>query len=214
VHSHRTSRRKQLARKIRLCYFCGPHCGGAETGDLELSVSALRFSRATARLKAALRDTKIRRFAITTFCVFICLGSAAEAQQPCCGPPVNCDSMEQFLAVLLTNARGSQRALTPELNSLLGFERQMASCQSKYSVFGGPVTRIQPCYNDATLIIVAGQALVSTPATHLYGEGAPKQTGQWVLGLAGAGYYCLASLEPQPVVYTARHIVAVGAASQ
>ncbi|HUO50374.1 MAG TPA: hypothetical protein VMU25_02315 [Candidatus Paceibacterota bacterium] len=65
--------------------------------------------------------------------------------------------------------------------------------------FGGAIGTIVPCYNDAIYASVGpprGGEYIWTPATVTYRFGPPAHSGQWLLGLAGAPYYCLVSIEP------------------
>ena len=65
--------------------------------------------------------------------------------------------------------------------------------------FGGEIGEVIPCYNDAIFAQigppVAG-AYIWTPSTVTYQFGPPSHSGQWLLGLASAPYYCLVSIEP------------------
>ncbi len=69
--------------------------------------------------------------------------------------------------------------------------------------FGGQASQVIPCYNDAIFVQLGppiGGPYIWTPATHTYQFGAPSHAGQWLLGLAGAPYYCLVSIVPINVV--------------
>jgi len=65
--------------------------------------------------------------------------------------------------------------------------------------FGGQASIVLPCYNGAiyaNLGAPIGGPFIWTPGTRAYSHGAPYHSGQWALGLAGAPYYCIVSIEP------------------
>lgn len=65
--------------------------------------------------------------------------------------------------------------------------------------FGGQITMVRPCYNNAIQVYLSGPrggSFIWTPATRTYQFGPPRRTGQWLLGLASAPYYCVWSLAP------------------
>ncbi len=65
--------------------------------------------------------------------------------------------------------------------------------------FGGSIGVIVPCYNNAIYASLGppiGGPYIWTPATKTYQFGPPTHSGQWLLGLAGAPYFCLVSIEP------------------
>ncbi len=65
--------------------------------------------------------------------------------------------------------------------------------------FGGDIGTIVPCYNDAIYAAIGPPVpgpYIWTPSTVTYEFGPPSHSGQWLLGLAGAPYYCLVSIEP------------------
>jgi len=65
--------------------------------------------------------------------------------------------------------------------------------------FGGRATQVVPCYNNAIYAYLSaprGGPFVWTPATRTYQFGPPTHPGQWLLGLAGAPYYCIVSILP------------------
>ncbi len=65
--------------------------------------------------------------------------------------------------------------------------------------FGGQASIVLPCYNGAMYANLGppiGGPYIWTPATQAYTHGAPYHAGQWTLGLAGAPYYCIVSIEP------------------
>ena len=65
--------------------------------------------------------------------------------------------------------------------------------------FGGQISQVIPCYNNAIYVNVGaprGGQFLWTPATQTYQFGPPTHAGQWLLGLAGAPYYCLVSIVP------------------
>lgn len=69
--------------------------------------------------------------------------------------------------------------------------------------FGGAISTIIPCYNDAIYAAVGpprGGEFIWTPSTVTYRFGPPSHAGQWLLGLAGAPYYCLVSIVPINVI--------------
>jgi len=65
--------------------------------------------------------------------------------------------------------------------------------------FGGPITQIIFCYNNAIYAAVGpprGGPYIWTPETKTYKFGPPSHVGQYLLGLAAPPYYCLVSREP------------------
>ncbi len=65
--------------------------------------------------------------------------------------------------------------------------------------FGGQAALVLPCFNNAIYVNVGapiGGAYIWTPATMTYQFGAPTHSGQWLLGLASAPYYCIISIQP------------------
>ena len=65
--------------------------------------------------------------------------------------------------------------------------------------FGGQASQVSPCYNNAIIAYVGpprGGVYIWTPSTKTYKNGPPTHSGQWLLGLAGAPYYCIISILP------------------
>ena len=65
--------------------------------------------------------------------------------------------------------------------------------------FGGQAGTVIMCYNQAIYVVLGppiGGPYVWTPSTRTYQFGQPSHSGQWILGLASAPYYCLVSIEP------------------
>ncbi len=65
--------------------------------------------------------------------------------------------------------------------------------------FGGSAGQVVPCYNNAIYVNLGppiGGPFIWTPATQTYSFGPPTHSGQWLLGLAGAPYYCIVSILP------------------
>jgi hypothetical protein len=78
--------------------------------------------------------------------------------------------------------------------------------------FGGQASQVIFCYNDAIWAQLGppiGGPYIWTPATQTYQFGPPTHAGQWLLGLAGAPYYCLVSIEPI-IVYAGTDITMMG----
>lgn len=68
--------------------------------------------------------------------------------------------------------------------------------------FGGSIGIIRPCYNNAIYVNLGpprGGPFVWTPSTRTYQFGPPRRSGQWLLGLASAPYYCVVSIFPVDV---------------
>lgn len=77
--------------------------------------------------------------------------------------------------------------------------------------FGGQVGLAVPCYNLAIYANVGpprGGPFIWTPATKTYAFGAPS-SGRWLLGLAGAPYYCIVSIQPV-IVWPGTYITMMG----
>ena len=65
--------------------------------------------------------------------------------------------------------------------------------------FGGQISTVVPCYNQAIFARLGaprGGDYIWTPSTKTYQFGPPSFSGQWLLGLASAPYYCVVSIEP------------------
>ena len=65
--------------------------------------------------------------------------------------------------------------------------------------FGGAISQLVPCYNQAIWSNVGpprGGQYIWTTATQTYRFGQPSHSGQWLLGLSGAPYYCIVSIVP------------------
>lgn len=78
--------------------------------------------------------------------------------------------------------------------------------------FGGQISQVIFCYNDAIWAQVGppiGGPYVWTPSTQTYEFGPPSHSGQWLLGLASAPYYCLVSIVPI-IIYTGTAISMMG----
>lgn len=65
---------------------------------------------------------------------------------------------------------------------------------------GGQASVVLPCIHNSTIYTRLGPprggTYVWTVATETYNFGPPRHAGQWVLGLAGAPYYCFYSVRP------------------
>lgn len=78
--------------------------------------------------------------------------------------------------------------------------------------FGGNISQVIMCYNQAIWANVGpprGGQYIWTPATQTYRFGPPSHSGQWLLGLSGAPYYCLVSIIPI-IVYPGIDITMMG----
>ena len=79
--------------------------------------------------------------------------------------------------------------------------------------FGGQARIVLPCYYNSTIYASLGPPrggeFIWTTATRTYQFGPPTHAGQWLLGLAGAPYYCLYSVAPI-IVYTGDAITMMG----
>ncbi len=78
--------------------------------------------------------------------------------------------------------------------------------------FGGAVGVIKPCYNNAIYAALGppkGGPFIWTPSTRTYQFGPPSHSGQWLLGLASAPYYCVVSIFPV-IVWPGIHIDMMG----
>lgn len=65
--------------------------------------------------------------------------------------------------------------------------------------FGGQASEVHQCYNRTIYVVLGpprGGKFVWTSSTHSYAFGPPQHAGQWLLGLAGAPYICLYTIEP------------------
>lgn len=65
--------------------------------------------------------------------------------------------------------------------------------------FGGQTSTVVKCYNQAIFARVGpprGGDYIWTPSTRTYQFGPPSHSGQWLLGLASAPYYCVVSIMP------------------
>ncbi len=82
--------------------------------------------------------------------------------------------------------------------------------------FGGQASIVVPCYNQAIYANLGpprGGPYVWTPSTRTYQFGAPTHAGQWLLGLAGAPYFCVVSRQPV-IVWAGTYITMMGSSQQ
>lgn len=78
--------------------------------------------------------------------------------------------------------------------------------------FGGRASFVKACYNETIYALLGpprGGPFVWYPATKTYQFGPPRAAGQWLLGLAGPPYYCLAYVSPV-TTWPARAILMMG----
>ncbi len=79
--------------------------------------------------------------------------------------------------------------------------------------FGGQASIVLPCIYNSTIYVNLGPPkggeYVWTRATRTYQFGPPRYAGQWLLGLAGASYYCIYQRYPL-IVYEAPAILMMG----
>lgn len=78
--------------------------------------------------------------------------------------------------------------------------------------FGGQASIVVPCYNQAIYANLGpprGGPYIWTPSTKTYQFGPPSHAGQWLLGLAGAPYYCIVSVDPI-IVWPGTYITMMG----
>ncbi len=79
--------------------------------------------------------------------------------------------------------------------------------------FGGQASIVLRCVYNSTIFARLGPPIggdyVWTTATKTYQFGPPTHAGQWLLGLAGAPYYCIYSVKPE-IVYNATAIIMMG----
>jgi Caspase domain len=91
-----------------------------------------------------------------------------------------------------------------------------SECEIKKSLFIGPVLKIVKCVNNGTYVELGGDKggaymiIENSQNSQILQGGAPAKKGQWVAGLAGAPYYCLASTAPN-IVWAAKIAKVVGA---
>ncbi|MEK7628517.1 MAG: hypothetical protein AAB421_03810 [Patescibacteria group bacterium] len=78
--------------------------------------------------------------------------------------------------------------------------------------FGGQAGIVRPCYNQviyASLGPPVGGPYIWSKGTRTYSFGPPRHAGQWLLGLAGAPYFCIVILRPL-TVWPGTHIMMMG----
>src|SRR3989344_857213 len=79
--------------------------------------------------------------------------------------------------------------------------------------FGGRASLVLPCFYSSTIYANLGPPrggeFIWTTATKTYQFGPPRYSGQWLLGLAGAPYYCIYLLSPL-TIYTGIAITMMG----
>jgi len=78
--------------------------------------------------------------------------------------------------------------------------------------FGGQASSVIPCYNQAIFARLGpprGGDFVWTPSTKTYQFGPPQHSGQWLLGLAGAPYFCIVEITGLKVI-SGTHIIMMG----
>ncbi len=83
---------------------------------------------------------------------------------------------------------------------LLLFAALSLPVPSRAALLGGQTSVVLPCIYNATIYAVVGPpyggAFVWTTATKTYPFGAPRRSGQWLLGLSGVPYFCIYSIAP------------------
>lgn len=79
--------------------------------------------------------------------------------------------------------------------------------------FGGQASLVVPCYNNGAIFSRVGAPrggdFIWTPTTQTYRFGPPTHSGQWLLGLAGAPYFCVVSIVPV-IVWPGIYITMLG----
>jgi hypothetical protein len=78
--------------------------------------------------------------------------------------------------------------------------------------FGGQASIVRPCYNQAIYSMLGpprGGPFIWTGSTRTYQFGPPSHAGQWLLGLAGAPYFCIIKIQPL-TVWPGTHIIMMG----
>jgi len=78
--------------------------------------------------------------------------------------------------------------------------------------FGGQASIVRPCFNQAIYAALGpprGGPFIWTPTTRTYQFGPPSHAGQWLLGLAGAPYFCIVRIQPL-TVWPGTHIIMMG----
>lgn len=114
----------------------------------------------------------------------------------------SCSTLEEHIQADFSNASLSREQLQKVLTQLRDIEAQLPNPCKFGKVLGGPIIKIQKCFNDATYVELGGSAggpFVLTNSTKNYQDTIPARKGQWIIGTAGAPYYCLASLTPTQV---------------
>lgn len=82
---------------------------------------------------------------------------------------------------------------------IVGFVTLLSPLAASAAPFGGMITQLVPCYNEAIYVNLSGPvggAYIWTPSTKTYPFGPPRHPGQWLLGLKAASYYCIVSIMP------------------
>lgn len=78
--------------------------------------------------------------------------------------------------------------------------------------FGGQISQVIPCYNQVIWAMVGaprGGPHIWSAGTKTYLYGPPRHAGQYILGLDGAEYFCIVSIQPL-IVYSGKHITMMG----
>mgnify|MGYP001558927188 CR=1 FL=1 len=83
--------------------------------------------------------------------------------------------------------------------------------------FGGRASTVLQCPYNSTIYVNLGPPVggeyIWTSATRTYQFGPPANAGQWLLGLAGAPYYCIYKISPL-TIYTGIAITMMGSSGQ
>lgn len=96
--------------------------------------------------------------------------------------------------------------------SLLVLVFSVAPTSAYAAPFGGQASQVVPCYNEAIYAQLGpprGGPYIWTPSTKTYPFGPPTHSGQWLLGLSGAPYYCIVSIMPV-IVWEGTSIMMMG----
>jgi len=88
----------------------------------------------------------------------------------------------------------------------------LAPAHAEAFPFGGQASIVRPCFNQAIYASLGpprGGPFIWTGKTKTYQFGPPSHAGQWLLGLAGAPYFCIIRIQPL-TVWSGTHIIMMG----
>jgi hypothetical protein len=121
-----------------------------------------------------------------------------------------CNPLKEKASQILQSAGMVVGPFNKAFDALKAVQMQLpGACPGKVGIFGGSITEITLCYNQAIYARLAdGTGYVWTKQTRTFNYGEPSEKNQFIIGITGVPYYCLASIAPI-IVYPGMSIAAM-----